>query len=338
MDFTREPIIETIITPKEGCKIVVRSSKNAGQEEYFVDALEVVSFGNALFFRSLERPKSFLVPASDYEILEVREARMVLKNVGLDRSIKIGGGREATMKPSREPSIEKMEAAQMPMEEEPVISSLEEETVPAEKTEGRSDKKRDRRRHYRRRRGREEPLKEEGEVSERTDEEGGEEKISLPEPQRIESLDEKVSHESILNTPSIITTLLPPPPTLISETIARYKANDMFRGAFFVKEEQPAVEENAGKETDESHPLEGIEEEAVDTEMAHVLLEEPHATPFEIHESEEDEEVPAFMPDLFQEFDHEESFEEPSENEEQETTLKEEESKHDSIPNENQHN
>ena len=77
MDFTREPIIETIITPKEGCKLVVRSSKSAGQEEYFVDALEVVSFGGQSFFRSLERPKAFLVPTSDDEVLEVREARMV---------------------------------------------------------------------------------------------------------------------------------------------------------------------------------------------------------------------------------------------------------------------
>ena len=43
---------------------------------------------------SLDRSKdlkSFLVPASDYEILEVRETRMVLKNVGVDSSIKIGG-------------------------------------------------------------------------------------------------------------------------------------------------------------------------------------------------------------------------------------------------------
>ncbi|MFQ5729105.1 MAG: hypothetical protein ACE5GN_01935 [Waddliaceae bacterium] len=77
MDFTREPIIESVITPKEGCKLVVRSSKGVGQEEFFVDSLELVSFGNTFFLRSLERPKSFLVPATDYEVLEVRETRMV---------------------------------------------------------------------------------------------------------------------------------------------------------------------------------------------------------------------------------------------------------------------
>ena len=80
VNFTREPIKETVITPKDGCKLVVRNSKGVGQEDYFVDALEVVSFGSALFFRSLERPKAFLLPVSEYEVLEVKETRMVLKN------------------------------------------------------------------------------------------------------------------------------------------------------------------------------------------------------------------------------------------------------------------
>jgi hypothetical protein len=79
--YTREPIIETVVTPREGHKLVVRSSRGAGQEEYFVDALEVVSFGSALFFRSIERPKSFLLPVSDYEVVEVRETRVVLKHI-----------------------------------------------------------------------------------------------------------------------------------------------------------------------------------------------------------------------------------------------------------------
>ncbi len=91
MDFTREPIIETIITPKEGYKLVIRSSKGVGQEEYFVDAVEVVAFGRAFFFRSLEKPKAFLVPISDYEVLEVREARMVLKILGLIVQLKSEG-------------------------------------------------------------------------------------------------------------------------------------------------------------------------------------------------------------------------------------------------------
>lgn len=80
MNFTREPIVETVVAPREGCKLVIRNSKSAGQEEYTVDAIEIVRFGSALFFRSLERPKSFMLPVSDYEVLEVRETRVVLKH------------------------------------------------------------------------------------------------------------------------------------------------------------------------------------------------------------------------------------------------------------------
>ncbi len=94
MNFTREPIIETVITPREGMKLLVRNSKGGAQEDYFVDAVEVVSFGHSFFFRSLERPKSFLVPVGDYEVIELKEMKMALKNAAPERSIKIGGGRE----------------------------------------------------------------------------------------------------------------------------------------------------------------------------------------------------------------------------------------------------
>jgi hypothetical protein len=230
VDFTREPIIETIITPKEGYKLVIRSSKSAGQEEHFVDAVEVVAFGHALFFRSLERPKAFLVPVSDYEILEVREARMVLKNVGLDRSIKIGGGREGALKATRE--VEKGEVAVVAEEAE------QEETPPAEiSAEGRSeirvDKKRDRRRHYRKRRGRDENAKEEAAVEPAVPA-LEDEKISISPPQ--ESV-ETISQEGNV-APSLLSSLLQPPPTLISETINRYRQNELFKGAFYLTEEE----------------------------------------------------------------------------------------------------
>lgn len=148
MDFTREPIIETVITPKEGWKLVLRNSKGGSSEEYFVDAVEVVTFGRSQFFRTLERPKSFLLPVTDFEVLEVREARMVLKNVGVDRNIKIGGGRDA-MRPAKE-------AEEKPQQE------------PQEKGEGRG---RGRRRLSRRRRGKEgaegeQPAPVEGQASE----------------------------------------------------------------------------------------------------------------------------------------------------------------------------
>ena len=107
MNYTREPIIETVITPKDGSKLVLRSSKRqSDQEDYFVDAVEIVSFGTALIFRSLERPKPFLLPVTDYEVLELRETKMVLKSASLDKSIKIGGGKEPG-KPSNSDDKEK---------------------------------------------------------------------------------------------------------------------------------------------------------------------------------------------------------------------------------------
>ena len=92
MNFTREPIIETIITPRDGFKLLLRA--NRGEKEFNVDAVEVVNFGNALFFRSTERPKSFLVPVAEYEVVETRETRVVLKNASVDKSVKIAGGKD----------------------------------------------------------------------------------------------------------------------------------------------------------------------------------------------------------------------------------------------------
>lgn len=231
MDFTREPIIQTIITPKEGCKLVIRSSKNAGQEEYFVDAVEVVSFDNASFFRSLERPKPFLVPISDYEILEVREARMVLKSVGIDRSIKIGGGRESISRGPKGSDKEISLVVEPTKVEGQVPAAVE---GPGEvKAEARPglEKKRDRRRQYRKRRGGQLVEKEEGAISgEPTMDEGEEEKITYP------VLEEQL--EAAQPSGTSFSSLLQPPPTLISETINRYRENALFKSAFFLSEEE----------------------------------------------------------------------------------------------------
>lgn len=233
MDFTREPIIETVITPKEGCKIVVRSSKSAGQEEYFVDAVEVVSFGNALFYRSVERPKAFLVPASDYEILEVREARMVLKNVGIDRTIKIGGSREQAGKQIKEPE------QQIPAMPEIAPPPMGEGADSIESKVGKLDKRREKRHHRRRRRGREDgaPTGESTGEGERDDEASVQPAIT-----GAAAAEKPATLGGIATPPPLFSSLLPPPPTLISETIARYRDNVMFKDAFFSKEEQEEQE------------------------------------------------------------------------------------------------
>lgn len=270
MDFTREPIIETVVTPKEGCKLVVRSSKSVGQEEYFVDAVQVVSFGNSIFFRSLERPKAFLVPASDYEILEVREARIVLKNVGMDRSIKIGGGREGNIRSGKEVGEEKGEAAAIPE-----AAPAEGEVAAGKAVDSRTERRRDRRRQYRRRRGREDGAPGGDEVSTLEKTEGGEIKIDLIPPQPILNISEKekVEAEAIANT--LLSDLLTPPPSLISETIARYKDNALFKGVFISKEEEEA-----------SKLIEELVSESAELPLP---IEQPAFGSFEMSEAEEEE-------------------------------------------------
>ncbi|MBS0603785.1 MAG: hypothetical protein JSS60_01970 [Verrucomicrobia bacterium] len=239
MNFTREPIIETIISPKEGCKLLVRSSKaGSGAEEYYVDAVEVVSFGHAFFFRSTERPKAFLVPASDYEVLEVKEVRVALKNVSHDRNIKIGGGRDASMRHShREP----------PQEREQEPASAEEEQQPVAEEAGgleaaigaRMDKRRDRRRRRHRRSG------DEQDWGDRRQQQHQQQQQQQHEGQQATEGEQKAQgggaeDEAKVSSP-MFSSLIPPPPTLISETLSRYKDKEFMEGSSS-KEVEPKEE------------------------------------------------------------------------------------------------
>lgn len=98
MYFTREPVIETVITSREGYKLSVRNTKHLSQDPFVVEAVEVVCLGNTCFFRNCDHSKPFVVPAGDYEIMEVRDAKINLKAVGLERGVKIAGGRDALLK------------------------------------------------------------------------------------------------------------------------------------------------------------------------------------------------------------------------------------------------
>ncbi|MES2122408.1 MAG: hypothetical protein V4492_06490 [Chlamydiota bacterium] len=212
MNFTREPIIETIISPRDGHKLVVRNSKGGG-EEYHVDAVEVVSFGRAFFFRSMERPKPFLLPVSDYEVLEAKETRVALKNVSHERNIKIGGGRDSSHRPPPREQPQPKEAEPASAEEQPA----EEETVLEAAIGSRMDKRRDRRRHRRRRGG------DDSDWAARKPSESSDQETAAP--QRETEGGGSAEDEAKVSSPSF-TTLIPPPPTLISETIGRYKEKE----------------------------------------------------------------------------------------------------------------
>ncbi|MGA8165422.1 MAG: hypothetical protein WB791_10475 [Waddliaceae bacterium] len=269
MDFTREPILESVITPKEGCKLVIRSSKGSGQEEFFVDSVEVVSFGSTFFLRSLERPKSFLVPASDYEILEVRETRMVLKNVGLDHSIKIGRGREPTK--NKEPG--KTEP-KLPVEKEEEENEEAESREEKEKSVSRIEKKKEKRRHYRKRRGKEEEAGADMKVSEETKEpQEKKTRIPIPIPKPVSQEKAGELEESITSSPTVLHSLLPPPSILLSESIEKYKDNALFKDIFFTKEENERSKEEE-KETKKQEEPGDVEKEDR-TSFPTVLLEEP---------------------------------------------------------------
>ncbi len=224
MHFTREPIIESVIAAKEGYKLVVRNSKAPHHEEFLVDAVEIVSFGGAMFFRCMEKPRIFLAPASDYEIVEARETRTPLKAVPQERVIKIAGGKESG------PREQKARVH----EEAPVA----EERAEAEVQDG-SEASGDRRKRRRRRRGRGERDEESTGVSE---EKGDGSHLEVSELQAVaQSLAEPTAETAAPAKAETTPSLLPPPSVLISETLSRYR-----EGKAPKREEAPSAGEQVG--------------------------------------------------------------------------------------------
>ena len=202
MNFTREPILETIITPKEGYKIILRNSKLPTEEEYSVDAVELVSFGTAIFYRSLERPKPFLLPITDYEVYESKDVRMVLKTAPVEKNIKIGGGK----KPA--PVVTPPPVPQAAQPEEP-----------------QSKKRRTRRRR-------------------------------TPDEMEAELKNQPPKDGTAVASPQVMRQLLPPPSSLISDHLSRYKNYQIAdRTATVVIEEKPV------EETPAAAPQEPVVEE-----------------------------------------------------------------------------
>jgi hypothetical protein len=203
VNFTREPLIETVIVPREGCRLVLRSSRNESQEEFTVDAVEIVSFGPALFYRSLEKPRPFLVPIGDYEVVEVKESRVVLKNAQFERTIKIGGGREGSLRKDED-------------EEQVLPIALEDEIADESGPQPSQDKKRDRGRNRNRRRR---SSDEREDMRQRVEEQAPQEFKPAPPPAPPREAQQPKEPQVI---PSF-SHLIPPPTTLISHNIQKYK-------------------------------------------------------------------------------------------------------------------
>lgn len=301
MDFTREPIIESIITPREGFRIVVRSSKNVGHEEYFVDALEIIAFGHSVFFRSKEKPKPFMVPACDYEIFEVREPRLILKTPSIEGTVKISSQKETQHKfaPKSSQPIpfesvplrigggtgEEKEEIQKEKYDRTVFSaptaeiehpnstdqSPQDESV-AVSPEAQHEKKRERRNRFRKKKG----------AREEREEIRDERKESVAAP--LSEIQEGFSEEQVKAElerkeeipPPVMRTLLPPPTTLIRDDIERLRKDETFKGAFFMKDDKSEETED----DDDDVPvvpkrLVFEEEETGDTELMDVYKATP---------------------------------------------------------------
>lgn len=208
MHFTREPIIESVIAAKEGYKLVVRNSKAPHHEEFLVDAVEIVSFGGAMFFRCMEKPRIFLAPASDYEVVEARETRTPLKAVPQERVIKIAGGKESGPREQKARVQEEAPAA--------------EERAEADAQEA-GEAGGDRRKRRRRRRGRGE-RDEEGAGGAEVEEKADGTQMEMSELQAVaQSLAEPSTAGVAPVKSEAAPTLLPPPSVLISETLSRYR-------------------------------------------------------------------------------------------------------------------
>lgn len=221
MDFTREPIIETVISAREGCRILIRNSKTPGQEEFVVDALEIVNIGAACFFRNRERPKAFLVPATDYEVIEVRDTRLGLKAASFESTFKAGPKKLAVKEERVEPSVKQEEEPSQP--------------------ESRPPTKREKKKGGRRRRSEEsapqEPEKKE--VAEKVEPP----KKAKKEVEKVVDLPEEPSGEK-----SAPRSLVPPPTTLIRDEIERLRQDEQYKGAFYPQEEEEPLQEDGDDE------------------------------------------------------------------------------------------
>jgi hypothetical protein len=176
--------------------------------------------GSAELFRSQERPRAFLVPVSDYEVLELKETRMVLKTGTTDRAnIKISGGREAGGREGREAgSREAREGREARPEPAPRDETLT-ESRPAERPFNKREKRRRGRRGRDRDRNYDQPQSS-------AQGEGGREHPPEPAQDRQppeDHLSPDASSPEAEKAPSFISKLFPPPPTLIKESLGRYK-------------------------------------------------------------------------------------------------------------------
>lgn len=243
MNFTREPILETIIAAKDGYKLRLKSTKHEGAQEYVVDAIEVVSFGTTFFYRSLETMHTFFVPAQDFEIVQVRQARLLLKTPS-EKAVKIAGGAESSKKPSEKTPEKKKKrvkakSTKEDKKEEVKPSEKKSEQVEGAKAEEKVDAKKEK-------------------VEKRVRTKSA--KKTVKKKVETEPVDKEVVQ------PSMFSHLLRPPEALISDNIHQYKdmidsQNEEKKEETFVNVTSEVVETKVDDKATEDVPVKKVEEE-----------------------------------------------------------------------------
>lgn len=228
MHFTREPIIESILSARDGYKLVLRNSKTASSAEISAEVIEIVSFAGTVFYRSQDRSRNFLLPAIDFEIVEVKDARLVLKNISLEKSSKLQNPPKETV--LEEASDELHDDAVVGNDQEVQASATTANSSQNSRLERRRERRRNRRRRHNEEKNTEE--KKDGSVDTAQEQESSE---SLADGG---SLLDNVSPQPSIQIPTL--NLIPPPTTLISQTLARYKEKLPEQEA---SNESPIVEE-----------------------------------------------------------------------------------------------
>jgi len=204
VNFTREPIIESIISARDGYKLSIKSTKFNENKEVLVDAVEIVSFGSSQFFRCQEKPKPFIFPVADFEISEVKETRFILKNSSLEKSVRIQSSKEHLHKTSKDVQEEEFVVEQD--QEEELLEESSEETAAApreDKKSKRNRRKRDRQKQQR-----------------YTPEEVLHEEVSTESDKGGDTKDETLVSSPTSTTPKFIS----PPPALIISSLSHRKS------------------------------------------------------------------------------------------------------------------
>ena len=216
-----------------------------GQEEHFVGAIEVVTFGAASFFRSLERPKPFIVPVTDYEVIEVREQRLVLKAKMPDGgSVKIGHGHEEQKKePSKNEGEEKEEVSPK-VEKRKERRQRQRKKDKQTKEKGNQEKKQP---EESKEAVKESVMKEaatqETEILKGALEETAVQEEGIKEPHLFSD------KEDLEQPPALFRTVLPPPATLIRENLNKLREDQEYQGAFYDKDVETTKEVPPQEET-----------------------------------------------------------------------------------------